>query len=163
MKKDKDNEKTNVMRICDQKKIAYEPFYYEVDLNNLDGQHVADSLNQDHKYVFKTLVCVSSTKKYYVFVVNIDDELDLKKCAHSVGEKSCEMIHVKDIEKITGGYQRGGTSPIGMKKLFPTVIDDLAKDLEYIYVSGGKRGTQVKLSPLDLAKLINAKFDSIRR
>ena len=156
-------EKTNVMRILDQKKIEYSPFYYEVDLENLDGAHVANSLNEDHKYVYKTLVCVSSKKIYYVYVINIDDELDLKLCAKEVGEKSVEMIHVKDIEKVTGGYQRGGTSPIGMKKLFKTVIDSSAKSLEYIYISGGKRGTQVKLNPNDLAHLVNAKFALIKR
>jgi Cys-tRNA(Pro)/Cys-tRNA(Cys) deacylase len=156
-------EKTNVMRILDQKKIEYTPFYYEVDLNNLDGGHVADSLGEDHKYVYKTLVCVSPKKQYYVFVINIDHELDLKLCAKEVDEKSVELIQVKDIEKVTGGYQRGGTSPIGMKKLFKTVIDNSASELDFIYVSGGKRGTQVRLNPNDLAKLINAKFALIRR
>lgn len=161
--KKQDNEKTNVMRILDQKKINYEAMYYEVDLNNLDGIHVADSLNEDHSYVYKTLVCVSPSKHYYVFVVNVNDELDLKKCAKAVGEKSVEMIPVKEIEVVTGGYQRGGTSPIGMKKLYKTVIDDLANTKPFIYVSGGKRGTQVKLSPNDLAKLCNARFIEIRR
>lgn len=159
----KSNDKTNVMRILDQKKISYEPFYYEVDEEHLDGKHVADSLNEDYSFVFKTLVCISNTKKYYVFVVNIIDELDLKACAKAVGEKNVEMISVKDIEKVTGGYVRGGTSPIGMKKLYKTVIDNKAKEKEYIFVSGGKRGTQVKLNPLDLAKLINASFEDLRR
>lgn len=161
--KKQDNDKTNVMRILDQKKISYEAKYYEVDLENLDGIHVADQLNEDHRYVYKTLVCVSPSKHYYVFVINVDCELDLKKCAKAVGEKSVEMIPVKEIETVTGGYQRGGTSPIGMKKLYKTVIDDSAKELEFIYVSGGKRGTQVKLSPNDLIKLVNGRFIEIRR
>jgi Cys-tRNA(Pro)/Cys-tRNA(Cys) deacylase len=159
----KDNDKTNVMRILDQKKINYEALYYEVDENNLDGIHVASSLGEDPTYVYKTLVCESPSKHYYVFVINVCLELDLKKCAKAVGEKSVEMIHVKDIETITGGYVRGGTSPIGMKKLYKTIIDNLANDLPYIYVSGGKRGTQVKISPKDLSKLVNARFIEIRR
>ncbi|MCR5786489.1 MAG: Cys-tRNA(Pro) deacylase [Acholeplasmatales bacterium] len=159
----KNNDKTNVMRILDQKKINYEAYYYPVDESQLDGRHVADSLNEDYADVFKTLVCVAPSKKYYVFVVNIIDELDLKACARAVKEKSVEMIAVKDIEGVTGGYVRGGTSPIGMKKLYKTVIDNKAKDKSFIFVSGGKRGTQVKLSPLDLAKLINASFEDLRR
>lgn len=156
-------EKTNVMRILDQKKINYTPYYYEVDLNNLDGIHVADSINEAHEDVYKTLVCVSNTKKYYVFVINIEDELDLKKCAKVAKEKSIEMIQVKEISKVTGGYERGGTSPIGMKKLFTTFIDTKALNKDFIIISGGKRGTQVKLNPNDLIKLINAKFEEVIR
>jgi Cys-tRNA(Pro)/Cys-tRNA(Cys) deacylase len=156
-------EKTNVMRILDQKKINYTSYYYEVDLNNLDGIHVADSIHEAHEDVYKTLVCVSNTKKYYVYVINIEDELDLKKCAKVVSEKSIEMIQVKEISKVTGGYERGGTSPIGMKKLFTTIIDSKALKRDYIIISGGKRGTQVKLNPNDLIKLINAKFEDVIR
>ncbi len=158
----KKNLKTNVMRILDQKKINYEAKYYEVDLNALDGVHVAESLEEDKERVFKTLVCISKSKKYYVFVINILDELDLKKCASEVSEKNVEMIHVKEIEKVTGGYVRGGTSPIGMKKLFKTVVDTKASLFDYIFISGGKRGTQVKINPDDLVKLINAKYADIR-
>lgn len=154
-------EKTNVMRILDQKKIEYTSYYYPVDLNNLDGRHVADSIGENYDDVYKTLVCVSNVKKYYVFVINICDELDLKKCAKAFNEKSMEMIHVADIEKVTGGYLRGGTSPIGMKKLYPTIISSKAQDKDYIIISGGKRGTQVKLKPTDLSKLINASFESV--
>ena len=156
-------EKTNVMRILDQKKINYTPYYYEVDLNNLDGIHVADSINEAYEDVYKTLVCVSNSKKYYVFVINIEDELDLKKCAKVAKEKSIEMIQVKEISKVTGGYERGGTSPIGMKKLFTTFIDTKALNKDFIIISGGKRGTQVKLNPNDLIKLINAKFEEVIR
>lgn len=154
-------EKTNVMRILDQKKIEYTSYYYPVDLNNLDGKHVADSIGQNYDDVYKTLVCQASSKNYYVFVINILDELDLKKCAKSFNEKSMDMIHVADISKVTGGYLRGGTSPIGMKKLYPTIISSKAINRDFIIISGGKRGTQVKLKPSDLATLINAKFESV--
>ncbi len=156
-------EKTNVMRILDQKKISYESYYYPVDLNNLDGKHVADSIGEDYADVYKTLVCVGASKNYYVFVINILDELDLKKCAKAFKEKSIEMIHVADITKVTGGYLRGGTSPIGMKKLYPTIISTKAEGKDYIIISGGKRGTQVKLNPLDLANLINSRFESVTK
>lgn len=156
-------EKTNVMRILDSKKINYTPYYYEVDLNNLDGIHVAESIGENKDDVYKTLVCVGSSKNYYVLVINILDELDLKKCAKAFSEKSMELIHVADIMKVTGGYLRGGTSPIGMKKLYKTIVDLKAKDKDYIIISGGKRGTQVKLKPCDLVKLINARFESVVR
>lgn len=156
-------EKTNVMRILDSKKINYTPYYYEVDLNNLDGIHVAESIGENKDDVYKTLVCIGSSKNYYVLVINILDELDLKKCAKAFVEKSMELIHVADIMKVTGGYLRGGTSPIGMKKLYKTIVDLKAKDKDYIIISGGKRGTQVKLNPNDLVKLINARFESVVR
>lgn len=100
-------EKTNVMRILDQKKIEYTSYYYSVDLNNLDGKHVADSIGENYDDVYKTLVCQAGSKNYYVFVINILDELDLKKCAKAFNEKSMDMIHVADISKVTGGYLRG--------------------------------------------------------
>ncbi len=158
-----DKEKTNVMRILDQKKINYEYKTYEVDLNNLDGIHVAQSIGEDPKYVYKTLVCVSNTKHYYVLVINVEDEVDLKLASKAVGEKSLELIKVSEIESVTGGYVRGGTSPIGMKKLYKTLIESSAKDLDKIIVSAGKRGYQVILNPIDLQKVCNAKFESFRR
>ena len=158
-----DKEKTNVMRILDQKKIKYDSYTYEVDLEHLDGIHVAQSLGQDLTYVYKTLVCISNTKHYYVLVVNVADEIDFKKAAKELNEKSLELISVKDIETVTGGYVRGGTSPIGMKKLYKTLIEEGALSLDHIIISAGKRGYQVSLNPKDLAKLINARFALFRR
>ncbi len=158
-----DKEKTNVMRILDQKKIKYDYKTYEVDLNNLDGLHVANSIGEDPKYVYKTLVCVSNTKHYYVVVINVADEVDLKACSKEFGEKSLELIKVSELESVTGGYVRGGTSPIGMKKQYKTLIEASAKDLDKIIVSAGKRGYQIILDPRDLAKVCNAKFSSFRR
>lgn len=154
-------DKTNVMRILDQHKISYKPFYYVVDLENLDAIHVANSLNEDISLVFKTLVCVSPKKKYYVFVINGADSIDLKKAAALVLEKSLELIHVKDLEAVTGGYLRGGTSPIGMKKRYLTIIDNKALLHKEIYISAGKRGTQVLINPMDLKNLIGADFGDI--
>lgn len=158
-----DNEKTNVMRILDQKKIKYEHKTYEVDLNNLDGVHVAHSIGEDPKYVYKTLVCVSNTKHYYVLVINVEDEVDLKAASAILKEKSLELIKVSEIETVTGGYLRGGTSPIGMKKQYKTLIEASAKDLDKIIVSAGKRGYQIILSPSDLAKVCNARFEVFKR
>ncbi len=158
-----DNEKTNVMRILDQKKIKYEHKTYEVDLNNLDGVHVANSIGEDPKYVYKTLVCVSSSKHYYVLVINVEDEVDLKAASAILKEKNLELIKVSEIESVTGGYQRGGTSPIGMKKQYKTLIEASAKDLDKIIVSAGKRGYQIILSPSDLAKVCNARFEVFKR
>ena len=158
-----DNEKTNVMRILDQKKIKYEHKTYEVDLNNLDGVHVAHSIGEDPKYVYKTLVCVSNTKHYYVLVINVADEVDLKAASSILNEKSLELIKVSEIEAVTGGYVRGGTSPIGMKKQYKTLIEASAKELDKIIVSAGKRGYQIILSPNDLAKVCNARFETFKR
>jgi len=158
-----DNEKTNVMRILDQKKIKYEHKTYEVDLNNLDGIHVAHSIGEDTKYVYKTLVCVSNTKHYYVLVINVADEVDLKAASSILNEKSLELIKVNEIETVTGGYVRGGTSPIGMKKQYKTLIEASAKELDKIIVSAGKRGYQIILSPTDLAKVCNARFETFKR
>jgi Cys-tRNA(Pro)/Cys-tRNA(Cys) deacylase len=154
------NEKTNVMRILDQKKIKYEAKYYEYD-SDFSGVHVAQALNEDPKAIYKTLVIKSKTK-FYVVVINILDEIDLKKCAKILNEKSVEMIHVKELEEVTGGYVRGGTSPIGMKKLYRTLISDTINDIDNLYISGGKRGTQVYLNKLDLIKLCNALVCDVR-
>lgn len=151
--------KTNAMRILDRLKIAYEYETYECK-DFIDGVSTADMLGLPHDHVYKTLVTTGKSGEHYVFVIPIEAELDLKKCAKSVGEKSLEMVHVKDITKITG-YVRGGCTAIGMKKQFPTVIQEDASSLEYMYVSGGKIGMQIKLAPEDLKKASNAKFDSI--
>jgi len=160
MAKEKDP-KTNAMRMLDRAKVPYTPHFYEHrDDEPFDGATVARKLGQDPTLVYKTLVTEGKSKNYFVFVIPVEQELDLKAAARAVGEKSVEMIHVKDINKVTG-YIRGGCSPVGMKKQFRTVIDSSAEPLERIYVSGGKRGTQVELSPTDLAALIRADFAPI--
>ena len=151
--------KTNAMRMLDKKKIPYEALTYEVD-EFIDGMHCAEITGAPVEASYKTLVMQGKSRQYYVFVLPIACEVDLKKAARAVGEKSVEMIHVKDITKITG-YVRGGCSPLGMKKQFPTVIEESAKDLEYMYVSGGKIGMQLKLKPEDLKKASRAEFGNV--
>lgn len=151
--------KTNAMRILDKNKIKYTINTYECD-EFIDGITVAKNLNQDPDISFKTLVAVGKTGNYYVFVLPIARELNLKKCAKSVGEKSIELIHVKDINKITG-YIRGGCTPLGMKKQYVTVIDNHAKNYDTIIISGGRIGAQIFLNPNDLAKVVKGKFDDI--
>ena len=151
----KKEDKTNVMRILDQKKISYRHYVYENKDGKIDGVAVAKKLGQPIERVFKTLV-TKGGKEYYVFVVPVAQELDLKVAARSVGAKSIEMIHVKEINALTG-YIRGGCSPIGMKKQFQTVLDESAMSQETIIVSGGRIGTQVELAPSDLVRLIGAK------
>lgn len=144
--------KTNVMRILDNFKINYKHYSY-TDTDAISGIEVATVLNQNPEQVFKTLVTVSKTKKYYVFVIPVAKELDLKKAAKSVNEKSIEMLKLKDLLPTTG-YIHGGCSPIGMKKFFTTVIDETAKNFNTIIFSGGKIGYQVELSLNDLSKVI---------
>ena len=150
--------KTNVMRILEENNIDYEPFFYDA---SIDPKDIAKSIGLEDKFIFKTIVCVSNEKKYYVFVLNINDELNLKKCAKLVKEKNLELIKMTDLPKITGGYVRGGTSPIGMKKLYETIIDLKVIELDRITISGGLKGVQVRLNPFDLQKLINAQIDDI--
>ncbi len=151
--------KTNAMRILDKLKIAYTVNSYECD-EFVDGVHIADMLGQPYESSFKTLVLVGKSKSYYVFVLPIDKELDMKKCARAVGEKSLEMVHVKDINAVTG-YIRGGCTPIGMKKQYRTVIHSTAQDFDRIIVSGGKLGLQLELAPADLAKACGGEFGDI--
>lgn len=153
-------EKTNVMRILDQKKIKYNSYEYEHEDGVVDGIGVAEKLGEDFNKVFKTLVTVSKNKKYYVFVVPVANELDLKKCAKAVGEKSIEMLPLKELTTLTG-YVRGGCSPIGMKKAFKTVVDKSAINYDTIIFSGGKIGVQVEINPLDLSKLVQVSFSDI--
>ena len=148
-KKQQDN-KTNAMRILEKMGITYEHFTYECE-EFTDGIHSADILGLDHELVYKTLVTLGSDRQHYVFVIPIEKELDLKKCARSVGVKSVEMIHVKELFPLTG-YVRGGCTSIGMKKPFVTRIDESAAAYDKIYISGGKLGCQLKLSPADLLK-----------
>ena len=147
-------EKTNVMRILQQKKIEYSA--YEYDPEETIGGNVAALIGKPAESTFKTLVTVSNTKNYFVFVVPVNCSLDLKKAAKAVGVKSIEMIKQKELLPLTG-YVHGGCSPIGMKKLFPTVLHETCLGFEKITFSGGKRGTQVEISPTELIKLINAK------
>lgn len=151
--------KTNAMRMLERQKIPYTYETYECD-EFTDGTQVADKLGYEHNYVYKTLVTTGKSREHYVFVIPIDEEIDLKKAAKEVGEKSLEMLHLKELTKVTG-YVRGGCTAIGMKKHFPTVIQEDAKELSKIHVSGGKLGMQLTLSPLDLAKAANAKFADI--
>ena len=151
--------KTNVMRMLDKHKINYNHYSY-VNTEAISGLEVASVLNQNPKQVFKTLVTEGKSKKYYVFMLPVEHELDLKKAAHSVGEKSVEMIKSKELLPLTG-YIHGGCSPIGMKKQFPTWIDETAQLFDTICVSGGKVGCQVELAPCDLIELINGKYAAI--
>lgn len=147
-------EKTNVMRLLDRKKIEYNHYTYS---NAVNGVEVARLLNQDENRVFKTLVTVGKSKSNYVFVIPVAKELDLKAASKAVGEKSIEMLKSKDLFPLTG-YIHGGCSPIGMKKTFKTVVDESAKKFDKIIFSGGKIGYQVELSPEDLAKIIPISF-----
>lgn len=153
-------EKTNAMRILDQANIKYNVYEYPHTDECVDGINVAKLLNEDPETVFKTLVTVSKNKQYYVFVVPVLYELDLKKCAKAVGEKAVEMIHVKELLPLTG-YVRGGCSPIGMKKPFKTVLHETAMLYDNIIFSGGKIGLQIEMNPNELLELINASYYDI--
>ena len=155
--------KTNAMRILDSKKIKYNTYEYPHDEGvAVDGVTVAKLLNEDVNKVFKTLVLVGNDKKNYVAVVPVEAELDLKLCAKEFNVKSLEMIHVKDINSITG-YVRGGCSPIGMKKAFPTIMDISALNYDNVIFSGGLIGLQIEMNPKDLEKVIRISFKNIRR
>ena len=144
----KANDKTNVMRVLDAKKIPYESHTYEPDAT-LTGEEIAAILNEDPAKVFKTLVTQGKSNTYYVFVVPVKEELDLKKAAKAAGEKSIDMIKQKELLPLTG-YVHGGCSPIGMKKQFKTFIHETAPTYEKIYVSAGRVGAQIELSLADL-------------
>lgn len=156
--KDKDI-KTNAMRILEKNNIPFEINTYECD-EFIDGLTVAEHNGQDPEISYKTLVTEGKSGEYYVFVIPIAEELDLKKAARSVGEKSVEMIHVKDINKITG-YIRGGCTPLGMKKQYITVLDRSAEKYEKIIISGGRIGSQIILKPMDLVKVVRGKIEDI--
>jgi Cys-tRNA(Pro)/Cys-tRNA(Cys) deacylase len=152
-------EKTNVMRILEQKKIPHKVHCY-ADTEAISGIEVAEVLNQNPEQVFKTLVTVGKTKQNYVFVVPVGKELNLKKAAKAVGEKSIEMIKSKELLGLTG-YIHGGCSPIGMKKFFATTLDISAGNHPTIMVSAGKIGYQVELNPEDLKKVIRFQYADI--
>ena len=151
--------KTNAMRILDKNKIPYEIINYECD-EFIDGLHTAEATGAPVEQSFKTLVMQGKSKQYYVFVLPIAEEVDLKVAAKTVGEKSVEMIHVKDINKVTG-YIRGGCSPVGMKKLYSTFVKETAKELDTIIVSAGKIGYQIETTLEELSRVIKYNFDDI--
>ena len=151
--------KTNAMRILESMKIPFTHYTYECD-EFVDGLQIADKLSLPYEKVYKTLVTVGASKNYYVFVIPVAQELDMKKAAKSVGEKNVEMIHVKDINQITG-YIRGGCTAVGMKKQYVTRIDVSAASLPTIIVSGGKIGLQLELKPDDLKKASRAEYADI--
>ncbi len=151
--------KTNAMRMLDRQKIPYRINQYECD-EFIDGVHIADKLGQSYDITFKTLVMVGKSGKYYVFALPIHKEVDLKKAARIVGEKNVEMLPVKDINKVTG-YIRGGCTPIGMKKQYPTVIHESANELDEMIISGGRLGEQIFLKPSDLLKATGGCFADI--
>lgn len=151
--------KTNAMRILEREKITFLQYTYECD-EFIDGIQIADKLSQPHEKVYKTLVTVGNSKNYFVFVIPIEEELDLKKAAKSVGEKAVSMIPVKDINQITG-YIRGGCTAIGMKKQYVTRLDESAKGQETIIVSGGRIGSQIELKPDDLLKACRGEYANI--
>ena len=151
--------KTNTIRILETMKIPYEARTYECD-DFVDAAQIADKLGLDHAGMYKTITTVGKSGGYYVFVVPIDDEIDFKKAAKAAGEKSIEMLHLKDLTKVTG-YIRGGCTSIGMKKQYKTVIDGSAQELSTMTVSGGRIGSQIELTPENLAKAANAVFAEI--
>ena len=150
--------KTNAMRILDSKKVSYEMLSYESEDGKIDGISVAHKIGVDEKNVFKTLVAQGTSKELYVFVIPVAEELDLKSAAKIAGEKKVEMIPVKYILKHTG-YIRGGCSPIGLKRPYKTFIHESAKDLDFMIVSAGKIGHQIKLNPNDLVNVVEGEFE----
>lgn len=162
MGKHKDKEKdikTNAMRILDKNRIPYQVNTYECE-EFIDGIHIADMLGQSYDQSLKTLVTVGKSGEHYVFAIPINRELDLKKAARAVGEKSIEMIHVKDINQITG-YIRGGCTPIGMKKNYVTVLHSSIRTLNEVIISGGRIGSQIQMKPDDLIRVTNARVEDI--
>ena len=151
--------KTNAMRMLDKNKVSYEALNYECDVF-IDGLHTAQKTGAPVEQSFKTLVAQGKSGQHYVFVIPIAEEVQLKQAAKAVGEKSVELIPVRDITKVTG-YVRGGCSPLGMKKQFPTILDESARSFDQIYVSGGRIGISLKLNPEELARLIDAQFRKV--
>ena len=152
-------EKTNAMRLLDGKKIQYTVHDY-TESGAIAGEDVASVLGENPAQVFKTLVTIGKSRQYYVFIVPVTGELDLKKVAKAVGEKSIEMIKSKELLPLTG-YIHGGCSPIGMKKVFPTVMDKSAESFERIFFSAGKIGLQIEIAVEDISKIIRVKYEDI--
>ena len=147
--------KTNVARLLDKAKVAYELIPYDVDESDLSAIHVAEQLGEDVNQVFKTLVLKGDKTGFFVCVIPGQEELDLKLAAKVSGNKNCDMIPMKELLPTTG-YIRGACSPVGMKKLFPTFIHETCLNYQHIYVSAGQRGLQIKLSPSDLIREVRA-------
>ncbi|MCH4019352.1 MAG: Cys-tRNA(Pro) deacylase [Erysipelotrichaceae bacterium] len=154
--------KTNAMRMLDSAHVNYVLHTYDTSDGQIDGLAVARKCGEDPEQVFKTLVTQGNDKNFYVFVVPVENELDLKACARSVGVKSVEMIHVRDLLKTTG-YIRGGCSPIGMKKKYTTVYDETIVLFDTVLVSGGRIGTQVEIAPSDLIRITDGITADISR
>ena len=148
--------KTNAARLLDKAKIPYELIPYEVDESDLSAVHVAEQLNEPVEQVFKTLVLKGDKTGFFVCIIPGAEELDLKKAAKASGNKNCEMIPMKDLLQVTG-YIRGACSPLGMKKQYPTFIDESCLQYENIYVSAGQRGLQISINPGHLIKEIKAR------
>ena len=164
MKKNQDNreEKTNVCRLLEQAGISFRTAFYEVDEADLSGVHAAAQLGIDPEVMFKTLVTRDEKNALHVFCIPVAEELDLKKCARAAGVKNLEMIHVKELQGLTG-YIRGGCSPVGMKKKYPTLLDETAQLFDEIYVSAGARGASVILSPEALREYLTASYEDLCR
>ena len=154
--------KTNAMRILDKHKVEYGMMSYEVNDGKIDGLAVAEKIGKDPDSVFKTLVTHNGPNQLFVYVIPVGLELDLKKAAKAAGTKKIEMLPMKDLQKYTG-YIRGGCSPIGMKKQYPTFVDESAKDLKELIVSGGKIGTQIILAPAVFLKAAQAEYASLTK
>ncbi len=155
-------DKTNAVRLLDKEKIEYKLIPYEVDESDLSATHVAEQLHEPVEQVFKTLVLRGDKSGYFVCIIPGAEELNLKAAAKISGNKSCDMIPMKELLNITG-YIRGACSPIGMKKLFPTYIDKSYEAFEYIYISAGKRGLQIQLNPLDLIQIVSITNGSLTK
>lgn len=155
-------DKTNAVRLLDKEKIEYKLIPYQVDESDLSAIHAAEQLHEPVEQVFKTLVLKGDKSGYFVCIIPGAEELDLKAAAKISGNKSCDMIPMKELLNITG-YIRGACSPIGMKKLFPTYIDKSYEAFEYIYISAGKRGLQIQLNPLDLIQIVSITNGSLTK
>ena len=152
--------KTNVMRLLDAAKIPYRAAEYAFDENDLNGMHAAEGIGMPPEQIFKTLVAKGERSGFMVFCIPVCCELDLKKAAKAAGDKKIELLHVKDLLGTTG-YIRGGCSPIGMKKQFPAVLDESAKQFPRIMVSGGRRGSQIEVNPEDLMRAAGGTFADV--
>ena len=162
MKKQKQISKTNAMRILDQNNISYATGEYEYDESDLSGNHVAIVVGICEDEIFKTLVTRGGNNEFFVFVIPVSGELDLKKAAAAAKQKKVEMVHVKELVGLTG-YVRGGCSPIGMKKPFPTFVDETAVLFDRIYISAGKRGEQIIISSDDLLSVIDGAYADLTK
>ncbi len=154
------SKKTNAMRILDKAKVKYDILEYDVKDGHIDGVSVASKVNKPLEVVYKTLVMIGNSKEYYVAMVPVEANVNLKAVAKHFGEKKIEMIHVKEILKITG-YIRGGCSPLGMKKAYKTVVDDSIRSIGEIVFSAGKQGLQIQMIPNDLIEVLKCDIEKV--